>query len=91
MAQVGVTANGTRWPRQDPSQVRAGEAQADPTESGGPGTVPLGCRVGTCPALPFLASLSLLWLWGHAGRVREPGEDTDLSLYSVANRLGSFL
>lgn len=90
MAQVGVTTNGTRWPRHDPSQVR-GEAQADPTEAGRPGAVPLGCRVGSCPALPFLASLSPLWLLGHTRRMREPGKDTDLSLYSVANRLGSLL
>lgn len=67
MAQVGVTANGTRWPRQDPSQVRAGEAQADPTESGGPGTVPLGCRVGTCPAWHLSASSGFGAMQGGCG------------------------
>lgn len=48
-------------------------------------------RVGSCSALPFLASLSPLWLLGAmARRMREPGKDTDFSA-GVANRLGSLL
>nr|XP_030706744.1 uncharacterized protein LOC115849534 [Globicephala melas]XP_030706745.1 uncharacterized protein LOC115849534 [Globicephala melas] len=82
MAWVAVTASGTRWPRQDPSQVRAA-----PTRAGGSRAVLLGRRAGEVSCPSFGHTSGLCGFQGQAGAPVEPGEDADRSLYKVADRL----
>ena len=97
MARTGDTASGTKWPRQDPSRVQAGVAQAAPTRAGASGVEPLGCRAGepSCPSFPHTSGPGGALTEGpsgfqgrHAGSPVELGEYADLSLYKVSDRLG---